>query len=223
MATDRAVYAFDTPGYGMSDRPPGPLTISGYAEAFVEAIDALGIAGGQPVDVFGFHTGTFLAIEVARLLRLRCGRIALAGIPFRPAEERQARIDQIHAVALPTDDGDAIFKRLRWLWDFLVAQRIADLPIERAAEMFMERAKPLHRYWWVYDGVWTYPIDHRLTEIAQSTLVLVPDEMLAEQSRAAAALIPDAKLVELPQLHRDIFEPEGGCATIAAALRAFLI
>ena len=226
MATDRIVCALDTPGYGMSDRPPAPLSITGYAEALVEGIDALGLAGGLagsgPVDVFGFHTGTFLAIEVARLLGARCGRIALAGIPLRPDDERRLRLDQIHAVAPPTDDGEAIFARLRWLWDFLVTQRTPGVPIARAAEMFMERAKPLHRYWWAYEGVWTYPIEQRLAEIAQPVLVLVPDEMFAVQSRAAAAQMPDATVCELPALHREIFEPEGGCAIVAAALRAFL-
>jgi pimeloyl-ACP methyl ester carboxylesterase len=223
MATDRAVYAFDTPGYGMSDRPRAPLSIAGYCEALVEGIEALGLADAGAVDLFGFHTGTLLAIEVARLLGARCGRIVLSGIPFRPAHERQARLDEIHAVEPPSDDGDAIFDRLRWLWRFVVAHRAQDVTIDRAATMFMERAKPLHRYWWAYEGVWTYPIDERLAAIAQPTLVLIPDEMLAEHSRAAAALIPTKTLVDMPDLHRDIFEPEAGCAAIAAALRAFLV
>lgn len=223
MAEDRPVFAFDTPGYGMSDRPDKPLSITGYAQAFADGIAALGLADDAKIDLFGFHTGTFLAIEVARLIGDRAGRIALAGIPFRLPAERQQRLVEIRATQPPADDGEAIFKRLRWLWDFLVAERVPGVPIERAADMFMERAKPLHRYWWADDGVWTYPIDERLPDIAHPTLVLVPDEMLAEPSRLAAALIPDCRVVELPELNRDIFEPAGGCARIAAALRAFLV
>lgn len=220
MATDRRVIAFDTPGYGMSDAPAAPLSIAGYAACFHHGQTALGL-GDTRTDLFGFHTGTLLAIELARALGDHAGRLVLAGIPYRSAVERQARLDQIHAVAGPTEDGAAIFDRLRWLWDFVVRQRHADVPIERAAAIFAERAKPLHRYWWAYEGVWTYPIEERLAAHATPTLVLLPDEMLHDQSVAAAALIPGARTLALPQLTRDIFEPEGGCAVVADALRDF--
>jgi pimeloyl-ACP methyl ester carboxylesterase len=220
MAIDRHVIAFDTPGYGMSAAPSAPLSIEGYAAAFHDGLVAMGMAGVR-VDLFGFHTGTLLAVELARALGDDAGRLALAGIPYRTPEERRVRLDQIHAVPGPTDDGGAIFDRLRWLWDFVVAQRHADLPIVRAAAIFAERAKPLHRYWWAYEGVWTYPIEARLAAVRVPTLVLLPDELLHAQSIAAAALIPGATTQALPALTRDIFEPEGGCAIVAAALRAF--
>ena len=63
MAADRRVIAFDTPGYGMSDAPPAPPGMAGYAAAFADALDAMGVAG--PVDLYGFHTGTLLSIELA--------------------------------------------------------------------------------------------------------------------------------------------------------------
>jgi pimeloyl-ACP methyl ester carboxylesterase len=223
MATDRAVFAFDTPGYGMSDGPDGPRAIADYCAAFAEGIEALGIGKDRPINLFGFHTGALLAVELAAQLGPRAGRIALAGIPYRSPAERQERLDQIHAVQPPTEDGDAIFARLRWLWSFLVTQRAAGVPIDRAAHMFMERAKPLHRYWWAYEGVWTYPIEDRLRAVAHETLVLLPDEMLYEHSIAAARMIPRARTLELPTLTRDIFEPEGGCAIVADALRSFFI
>ena len=65
MATDRHVIAFDTPGSGMSDWPEAPLDIGGYAAAFSDGIDNLGLADDGPVDVYGFHRGTLLAAELA--------------------------------------------------------------------------------------------------------------------------------------------------------------
>lgn len=222
MATDRIVHAFDTPGHGMSDRPAGPMPIADYAGAFGEALDDLHIGADGPVDVYGFHTGTLLAVELALQRGPRVGRVALTGIPYRPTAERAERLATIHAVAPPTDDGDAIFERLRWLWRFTVAERHAGISIERAAEIFMERAKPLHRYWWPYEGVWTYPIEERFPQVTQPVLVAQPDEMFLDQSRAATALFIDATFMALPALSRDIFEPEAGVGTLAATLRSFL-
>lgn len=219
MAQDRRVVAFDTPGFGMSARPEKPLAIAHYAAAFAEGMAAMGLT--EPVDLFGFHTGTFLAIDLARLLPNQVRHIALSGVPFRPAAERQERLEQIHAVQPPTDDGDAIFTRLRWLWDFTVAQRTPGIPIDRAAQIWAERAKPLHRYWWPYEGVWTYPVEERLAAITHPVLIVQPHEPLLDHSKAAAALIPGARVVELPGMDRDIFEPAGGVARIAQALRAF--
>jgi pimeloyl-ACP methyl ester carboxylesterase len=219
MAQDRRVIAFDTPGFGMSARPDRPLAIADYAAAFAEGMAAMGV--DEPVDLFGFHTGAFLAVELAALLGDQARHIALSGIPFRPEAERRERLEQIHAVQPPTDDGDAIFARLRWLWDFTVAQRTPGIAIDRAAQIWAERAKPLHRYWWPYEGVWTYPVEQRLAQIAQPVLIVQPHEPLLEHSKAAAALIPDARIMELPGMVRDIFEPAGGVARIARALRAF--
>lgn len=222
MAGDRVVVAFDTPGYGMSDAPPEPQSIAGYVAVLAEGIAALGLTRAGPVDVFGFHTGAFLAIEAARQLGADCGRIALCGIPLRSPAERAQRLAEARAIALPTDDGAAILARLQWLWNFLVTERVAEVPIERSAQMFMERARPLHRYAWAYQGVWTYDAEARMAALTQPTLVLVPDEMLAGSSRAAAAIIPRSAIVEMPGLSRDIFEPAGGCGELAAALQVFL-
>lgn len=224
MAADRVVIAFDTPGYGMSDAPSEPQSITGYVAVMAEGIAALGLTSSGPVDIFGFHTGAFLAIEAARQLGANCGRIALCGIPLRSLVERATRLAEARAIALPTADGAAILTRLQWLWNFLVAERVAAIPIERAAQMFMERARPLHRYAWAYQGVWTYEAEARMAGLTQPTLVLVlvPDELLADSSRAAAAIIPRSTIVEMPGLSRDIFEPAGGCGELAAALRAFL-
>lgn len=219
MAKDRRVVAFDTPGFGMSARPDRPLAIADYAAAFADGMAAMGL--DEPIDLFGFHTGTFIAMELAGLLGDQVRHIALSGIPFRPEAERRERLDQIHAVQTPTDDGDAIFTRLRWLWNFTVAQRTPGIPIERAAQIWAERAKPLHRYWWPYEGVWTYPVERRLAQIEQPVLIVQPHEPLLEHSKAAARMIPDARIVELPGMDRDIFEPEGGVLRIAQALRAF--
>jgi hypothetical protein len=133
-----------------------------------------------------------------------------------------ARLEKARAVQPPTEDGAGIFERLHWLWGFTVTERHPGMSIERAAEIFAERAKPLHRYAWAYEGVWSYPVAETLRGVTHPVLVVQPDEMLTEHSRQAAEIMPNALYVSLPDLSRDIFEPGAGLAELTRTLRQFL-
>ncbi len=220
MARDRRVVAFDTPGYGMSDAPPEPLTMAEYAASFVDAIEVLGLARDAPVDVFGFHTGSLLAAELGLALPDKVGRLVLSGIPMRDPADREARYRDALATPLPTEDGAGILARSTALWRYVVTERTPGVPLARAAELYAEKNRTLDRGAWAYRGVWSYDYA-RLPLIAQPTLVLQPHDALLEASRAACTLIPDARFVDLPELDRDIFEI--GIPQIAQALRDFLI
>lgn len=220
MATDRQVIAFDTPGSGMSDWPPEPLDMAGYAAAFSDGIESLSLAASAPVDVFGYHTGTLLAAELAIAEPQRVGRVVLSGIPYRNQEERQERLDAIAAGPKLTEDGAEILQMQSQLWNFVVTQRDPKVPLERAARIYMEKAKPMDRYWWPYISVWRYQFRERFPLIAQPVLVLQPHESLLEQSKRAAGLLQDARVVEMPDLDRDIFDTASD--EIARELRRFL-
>jgi pimeloyl-ACP methyl ester carboxylesterase len=219
MAKDRRVIAFDTPGYGMSDGPPGPVSMAAYAAAFADGLDLLGFGPDRPIDVFGFHTGSLLAIELAIQRPDMVRRVALSGIPFRSDAERAQRLSSARQTPPMTDDGKSTLERIAWLWRFVVTERDPGVPLERAAFMFMEKAKTMNSYWWPYDGVWSYPIREQLPKVAQPVLIVQPREDLFEQSRAAAALFPDAEFVALPTLVRDVFEV--GVAEFSAEFRRF--
>lgn len=221
MGTDREVVAFDTPGNGMSDWPPEPLEMSGYAGAFADGIQGLSLGGRGTVDVFGYHTGTLLAAELAIAQANKVGRVVLSGIPYRTPEERKARLDEIEKRPRISDDGEAILGQLRRLWTFVVTNRDPRVPLQRAADLFVEKAKPLDRYWWPYQGVWTYDFKERFPLISQPVLILQPREPLSEYSIQAAKLIAKSRIVEIPELDRDVFDV--GSALIASKLREFLI
>ncbi len=55
LTAGRQVLAPDYPGYGGSDAPTEPPSITDYAEAMGAVIDDLDSDG--PVDLFGLHTG----------------------------------------------------------------------------------------------------------------------------------------------------------------------
>lgn len=221
MALDREVIAFDTPGNGMSDWPPAPMDIAGYAAAFSDGLDSLNLGVESAVDVFGFHTGSFLTAELAIARPDKVGRIALSGIPYRTPAERQDRLDAIDSRPRLTEDGKDIMGQLQRLWAFVVTSRDQRVPLERAAEVFVEKAKPLDRYWWPYRGVWTYDVEKRFPLITQPTLVIQPHETLLEYTKRAVEFIADARLVELPDLKRDVFDV--GADQYAKVMRDFLV
>lgn len=215
-AADRRVIAFDTPGYGMSDAPPAPPGIPGYAAAFSDALDALGLTG--PLDCYGFHTGTLHTIELALLRPDLIGRIALTGIPMYPPEARAAKLSEALNYPEPDADGEVIKALLANLWTYVVTNRDPRVPLDKAVLNFSDKAKVLHRFTWAYKGVWEYDYS-RLPEVGQPALLLQPEEDIAGISRAAAALLPNCKVLDLPDLDRDIFDvaPE----RISDALRSF--
>lgn len=203
MGTDRRVIAFDTPGYGMSDSSPSPPGMAGYAAAFADALDALEITG--PIDLYGFHTGTLLAIELALLRPDLVRRIALTGIPMYPAEARAAKLAEAEAFPAPDEQGTVIIDLLTRLWDYVVVRRDQRVPLVKATRNFADKAFALDRFTWAYRGVWSYDYD-RLAGLSCPTLLLQPNEALRDVSLAAAELIANITVHELPLLDRDIFD-----------------
>ena len=203
MAADRRVIAFDTPGYGMSDAPPAPPGMAAYAAAFADALDAMGIEG--PVDLYGFHTGTLLSIELAIARPELVGRVALTGIPMYPAEDLAKKLKEAQDYPEPDEEGTVILKLLDNLWTYVVRNRDAAVPLDKAVRNFADKARVLHRFTWAYQGVWSWDYS-RLALMTRPALLLQPAEDLADISLAAASLLHDSTVRHLPELDRDIFD-----------------
>jgi len=65
LGKDRVAIAIDTPGYGGSDGPNSQPTIEDYTAAIAEGLANLGYGPEKPIDVFGNHTGSRIATELA--------------------------------------------------------------------------------------------------------------------------------------------------------------
>ncbi|HEX7873083.1 MAG TPA: alpha/beta fold hydrolase [Sphingobium sp.] len=222
MGRDRRVIALDTPGYGMSDRPSAPLGMAGYAASLAAALETLVDEGDGPVDLYGFHTGTLLAIELALAHPQRVRRLILSGIPMHTAEERAKRLSDAVGMAKVDESGDVMLDLARRLWDYVVGQRDPGMTLDDAAEMWIEKLKPLDRTAWAYEGVWSYNYEGRLPLLTHPVLVLQPDESIAAQSLAAAAIIPHAQVERLAGIDRDIFHAPHALAPLTAAMRRYL-
>lgn len=217
IATDRHVIAFDTPGYGMSDAPPAPPGVAAYAASFGDALDAMGVVG--PVDLYGFHTGTLLCIDLALLRPELVRKVALTGIPMFSPENRAKQLRDALDQPEPDEEGAVVRALVDKFWTYVVRNRDPRVSLDKAVRNFSDKLRVLHRFTWAYQGVWAYDYA-RLPLMAKPALLIQPDEDLAEVSIAAAALLPDCRVQELPDLKDDIFDVAP--ARIAAELRAFL-
>ena len=207
LAVDRRVIAPDTPGYGMSDSPPEPAGMAAYAAAIAEGLDALAHEGELegPFDVFGYHTGTLLACEMAIAQPSKVRSVALSGIPMYSPQERAEKLEYARDFPAIDDEGTVIIDLLAKLWAYVVGARATGVPLEKAKLNFADKARVLDRFTWAYEGVWSWDYA-RLERVLQPAVLLQPDEDLRAVSLAAAGLMPSCQIRELPELTRDIFD-----------------
>ena len=81
-------FAFDTPGFGLSEPLPGAaLAVSDLADALAETLTSIGM---PPVPVFGTHTGAAIALELASRHPEMVTGLVLDGLPDFSRTEYQA-------------------------------------------------------------------------------------------------------------------------------------
>lgn len=219
VGRSRLAIAFDTPGYGESERPAEPPNMTEIAAAMAAGIQALGLgeAGEGPVDAFGFHTGTLIAAELAISRPTLVRRVVLSGIPYFSEERRLEQLARVPRDLRLTEDGARVLGR----WAPIVQRRAKGVSLERAARIFVEDIHSLDKYWYGYEAVWSYKPAEQLPRISQPILVLQPHESLTEETlQARTDLMPHADLIELPNIVDDVFDT--GPEEIGAALARWL-
>lgn len=219
IGRDRVAFAFDTPGYGESDRPDSPPDMVGISGAMADALEALeyGEGGKGKVDVFGFHTGVFIASELALRRPDLVRRVVLSGIAYRPQEYRDERLASLPKDKPLPEDGTFVLSR----WYLMVTNRPEGVSLERASKIFLEDIHSLDKSWYAYDAVWTYKPEDRFPKITQPVLVLQPHEMLTQQTlNAQRELLPKSDLIEIPEITESVFET--GPEEISTALTTWL-
>ena len=204
---DRHLIAVDTPGYGESDPPPGPIAIVEYPAAIIEVLP-------ERFYLSGYHTGVSIAAEIAIRAPVRVGRIAFMGVPLFQALDFEAWRAKLAARHSLGDSLDQFAER----WDFLVANRPVGLSLQRGFANFVDELKAWPNGWWAHDALFAHDLAARLPLVSQLVTVLNPAGHLAEPSRIAAGLMRDAHVVELPHLSGAVLDTDA--AEIARLLTA---
>lgn len=190
------VYAFDTPGFGMSDSAPEAATIADYALTLLEGIDGLGI--GRFV-VLGMKTGSYLGthlIEAAGTDRVPAAVLyAMAG----PDPERQERYARTWAPELDIPEDGSVFSRL---WAKNVGIYGTDSPRDLAM-CVAEAVVNIDRYNSIYpatfrshDRTWRLIEDH--AKVMPITILVPNGARMTPEEQIELAPIPGTREVPMP-------------------------
>jgi pimeloyl-ACP methyl ester carboxylesterase len=133
FAKHRRTIALDNPGYGCSDPVEGQPTVSDYARAVVEVLDALKVERAVFV---GHHTGAIVSVELAAAFPERVDRVVLSGPVCTDAAGR-AELSNAFKQWRVRNDGSHLQEKWdrfsKWTPDPALVQRLV-LDLWRAGE-----------------------------------------------------------------------------------------
>jgi pimeloyl-ACP methyl ester carboxylesterase len=195
MGRDRLVFAVDTPGFGLSDPPASSPTIADYSACMGDFIEQMASRYGfRQVDLFGYHTGSKIALILARQQPKRIRRLTLVSAPIYTAEEL---IAQQRALATPMGEpwpehGEPLQRRWQDHW------RWRD---ELAGAWFVQRevAEGLHNLeesYRAYSAAFAVQHASELPQVHHPVMVLCPGDDLREPTLRAKSLIKNGRFIE---------------------------
>ncbi|MSO64420.1 MAG: alpha/beta hydrolase [Alphaproteobacteria bacterium] len=194
LGRDRMAVAPDTPGLGDSDPPPAPPTIEEYAAAMGDLMDALGV---RSVNLIGDHTGTKVAIELARQRPTQVRRLVLnAAMVFTEAQQAMQRemVEREKPHTPPADGHHHVehFVRLKKYY-------ADDTPLELINRDFAEMLRGGKYMWYGHNASFQYPVAEAIRDVTQPILLLCPDDGFREHTLRTVSHMRNGTLLELPQ------------------------
>ncbi|MBI4234338.1 MAG: alpha/beta hydrolase [Chloroflexi bacterium] len=174
LAPSYRVIAVDTPGFGMSDKPPKQWTVADYTRCFVAFLDALRI---ERTSVYSHHTGATWACELAAAYPSRVDKLILDGTPYWP-EPPSELMQRLQPIVLK-DDGS----HLMAVWEDITGRVKTAFPrpysrkvLETINAEVLWKLMAGTRYHEGYVALYQYDILSRLPLIQAPTLVMAGAE-----------------------------------------------
>lgn len=207
--------AVDTPGFGQSDAPSAPASITDHAEALLSVLAALEV---RRAHILGHHTGAMIAAAFAARHPTHVDRLILNGVPLFTPAERAHFASFRFAPIVPAADGSHLLAT----WH----QRLRATPgwtdIEAMHRHTITWLANPNRAHWGFEAAMAHDIAPDLARIVAPTLVLTnTGEDLYEASRRAHALRPDWHFHALDGGTHDIVDeqPQAWAAAVSGFLR----
>lgn len=203
-SVDRVVVAPDFPGYGESDPPPAPITVSDYAKSVWDVADALEL-GKQfgTFDVFGIHAGAKLAVEVVRQRPGDINKVFLSSAAVLYPDE----LDRLKKTfsPIPLDEEGTRFQHL---WSLLVKNRSQDMTDKMMAEAFAEMLRGGEAYEWGHSAVFEFnqQFPDVLASLPHPIALLNPGDDLYEKTPRSLKYIQNGELFDVPEWNHGFLE-----------------
>ena len=190
----RELVAVDYPGYGMSDAPPSEhdASIELYARTAWAAADAL---GHDRIDLFGNHTGSKVATEMALQQPSRVRSIAMVSAAILTDEER--RMFESMFTPIPLDEE---LTRISTTWKRILSRRKPGVTLEWMDRSLYQTLMGGENYEWGHVAAFGYaePFTRALAELPHRKILLNPGDDLQVCTRRADAIMTNGEIIELP-------------------------
>jgi pimeloyl-ACP methyl ester carboxylesterase len=213
ISVTRRICAPDFPGYGDSAALEALPSIEDYADAMVEAIDGLDMAG-RPIDLLGFHTGTLVAVAIALARPDLVRSLILVDVPYYAPGDQATRYPS--AAAVPGFDAE--LGSLAAAWDFSVTKRIGSMAFQRSFDNFIAQLQAGLKSHFGFHAAFTYDCVTNFARVAAPTTVVATASPLKSATADAAHAIADCTYVERPDVTRAVMEE--GAPVIAGLVEA---
>ena len=213
MGRDRLAIAVDTPGFGNSDAPSAKPSIGDFAAAMGDVVDALGI---DTLNVLGDHTGSKVALELARQRPDQVQRIIMLSLAVWTDEEITHRTEEgpheIH------EDGSHLVSS----WAGMVKMSMPERSLDRLGEIFYARHLHHKTAHWGHVAAAGYRAKDALGEVKQPIMILNPEDDLYRITPRAKAFLthPESHVRDLPGWGYGFLEVK--VVELAALAREFL-
>lgn len=208
LAKGRTVIAMDTPGYGMSDTPPAPVSIedfAGVADRLMADLADQGLIPGDTYHVMGFHTGSLIATELARSVPERVGRMVLFGLAAYPADQREAKLANL-LKAFPAPD--ASLDHVEKLWAIIGTLSDPRISYEERHMNMAECLRLGARMPWGYISVYRYDFLAAMAEVAHDVLVMNPQDDLWEVTCATSHHFRNGRRMDIEGVKHGVLKLE---------------
>lgn len=212
LAGQRAVFAFDTPGFGGSFDPTGNPAMPDYARWLSKAIRAAGISRCH---LMGHHTGACIGVEIAAAQPDLVQTLTMVGPVPLTAEERIEFSKHFGTPFTPGPSGGYLLDNWEYLRNLGGHHDVMLWHREMADQLRAWHGRVLS-----YSAVWDQDFTAHYKTVKMPLMIMcATDDVLYPYFQRAQDIRPDAVAHELSGAN---FEPDLDADNFCSKLAAFL-
>ncbi|MSO97464.1 MAG: alpha/beta hydrolase [Rhodospirillaceae bacterium] len=212
MGRDRLTIAPDTPGYGMSDYTLTPPEIKDFAQAMGDVMDAFNI---KEADVMGYHTGSKIAVELARQRPARIKHLVLMSAPVYTEDDLKK---QRAANSMPEADAEGKF--LVAAWKGLLQWQDKRASLKDTLKHFPDHLRGGDKRGWGHRAAFAYTYPNTIVDVSAPILVFNPEDDLVEYTPRIKPYLKNGRVKDLPGWSHQLLD--FSAKEMAAMVRPFL-